>query len=173
MRNGRNRAPFDFLSIVLAAFLVIGGVLALTGSGTARSGMPEPGQPMVLSVDPVPLTIDGRDDIAISVEVATSPVETAAGLMFRKQMDDDHGMLFAFEKTGKRSFWMRNTVMPLDIIFIGEDGEVDTIRQGKPLDETPLSSDGAVRYVLELKAGQAEAFGIEPGTVLRHPVLGG
>ncbi len=173
MRHGRKRTSFDFLSIVLAAFLVVGGVLALTGSGTARSDVPEPGQPMILSVDPVPLTVEGRDDVAIMVEIADSPVEAAAGLMWRKQMDDDHGMLFAFDKAAPRTFWMRNTIMPLDIIFIGEDGTVDTIRQGKPLDDTHLNSKGPVRYVLELKAGQAAAHGIREGIVLQHPVIGG
>ncbi|MCP1197869.1 DUF192 domain-containing protein [Notoacmeibacter sp. MSK16QG-6] len=169
----QGRFSFDLLSLVLACALLFGGVLALTGSGTARSDMPAPGQAMILSTDPVPLTIDGRDDIAIMVEIATTPVETAAGLMFREKMDDDHGMLFAFDKPSRRSFWMRNTVMPLDIIFVDENGEVDSIRRGKPLDETPLKSDGKVRYVLELKAGQAEAFGIRDGVVLRHPVIGG
>ncbi|WP_240535111.1 DUF192 domain-containing protein [Notoacmeibacter marinus] len=169
----QKRFSFDFLSIILAVALLLGGVLALTGHGAARSDMPAPGEPMILSTDPVPLTVEGRDDIAIMVEIATTPVETAAGLMFRKQMDNDHGMLFAFDRESRRSFWMRNTVMPLDIIFVRADGKVDSIRRGKPLDETPLRSDGKVRYVLELKAGQADAFGIEDGVVLRHPVIGG
>lgn len=169
----QRRFSFDILSVVLAFALLLGGTLALTGNGAARSDMPAPGEPMILSTDPVPLTIEGRDDVAIMVEIATTPVETAAGLMFRKDMDDDHGMLFAFEKSSRRSFWMRNTVMPLDIIFLDENGEVDSIRRGKPLDETPLRSDGKARYVLELKAGQAEAFGIQDGVVLRHPIIGG
>ncbi|WP_158598446.1 DUF192 domain-containing protein [Notoacmeibacter ruber] len=167
------RFSFDLLSMVLAFAIILGGVLALTGSGAARSDLPVAGEPMVLSTDPVPVTVDGREDIAIMVEIATTPAEAAAGLMYRKEMEDDHGMLFVFDRSSKRSFWMRNTLMPLDIIFVGEDGKVDSIRRGKPLDETPLGSDGTAKFVLELKAGQAEEFGITKGTVLNHPVIGG
>src|SRR5690606_4833386 len=97
--------------------------------------------------------------------------ERAAGLMFRESMKDDHGMLFIFGQTQIAGFWMKNTPMPLDLIFIGPDGRVKAILPGEPFSEAPISPQVPVRFVLELKRGTAERQGIAVGDLLRHPAM--
>lgn len=103
-----------------------------------------------------------------SIEIADDPLERARGLMFREEMARDHGMLFDFGREGERSFWMRNTPLPLDIIYIAQDGTVVSIVRGEPFDETPLPSDGPARFVFEVNAGIAEDIGLMPGDRLIH-----
>lgn len=125
---------------------------------------------MLLAVDPAPLVArTAAGDVSFSVEVADEAGEHSAGLMFRESMPDDRGMLFVFPVTRIRAFWMMNTIMALDIIFIREDGTVANIVHGKPFSPEPLESAGPVRYVLELKDGTAAARAIVPGTRLVHP----
>lgn len=132
------------------------------------------GSAMVLPADPVPLVAHtASGDVSFTVEIADEPQEHMAGLMFRQQMADDYGMLFVFPAPRYGSFWMKNTVLPLDIIFIAEDGTVDAIGRGDPLSEAPVNSDGLIRFVLELKAGMAQRTGIEKGTRLSHPLIDG
>ena len=106
------------------------------------------------------------------VEVAASEAERAQGLMNREAMSRSAGMLFVFERTAPVSFWMENTLIPLDMIFVDETGRVSHIHhEAQPLDRTPVHSEGAVRYVLEINGGMARAMGISPGTELRHPSI--
>ena len=105
-----------------------------------------------------------------SVELATQPKQHALGLMFRDSMEEDHGMLFIFPTAATRSFWMKNTRIPLDIFYFDQDLRlVSVIRNAKPC-RTPecatYSSSGPARYVLELNAGKAAELGVEPGDVL-------
>jgi uncharacterized membrane protein (UPF0127 family) len=86
-------------------------------------------------------------------------------------MPDDHGMLFAFELSEPLAFWMKNTPMPLDLIFVSSRGEVRAVRHGKPFSTDIISPNEPVRFVLELKAGMAEKAGISDGVVMRHPVI--
>jgi uncharacterized protein len=98
------------------------------------------------------------------VELARSRFEQARGLMFRTKLGPDEGMLFPFEPPREASFWMRNTMIPLDIIFIGTDGRILNIAANTvPYDETPLLSDGVASAVLELAGGRAAELGIGPG----------
>lgn len=130
------------------------------------------GQPMVLANDPAPLTVmTGKGQRSFSIEVADDDGERAAGLMFREKMADDHGMLFVFERTQPVGFWMKNTPMALDLIFIGQDGQVKAVRRGEPFSEALIAPNDPVRFVLELKAGMAEKAGIKDGDVFRHPVI--
>src|SRR5690606_16103581 len=99
--------------------------------------------------------------------------ERAKGLMFRETMADDHGMLFIFDETRPVSFWMKNTPMPLDLVFIGEDGRIRAIRPGEPFSEAAISPGAPVRFVLELKRGTAAKAGMRQGDVLRHPAIDG
>ena len=80
-------------------------------------------------------------------------------------------MLFVFEQAQPVGFWMKNTPMPLDLVFIGSDGVVRAVLQGKPQSEAVISPDAPARFVLELKAGTAEKAGIVEGTDLHHPVI--
>jgi uncharacterized membrane protein (UPF0127 family) len=124
---------------------------------------------MVLPVDPVPLIAEtGAGELSFKVEIADDTAERSMGLMFRDHMPADQGMLFVFEETRDVGFWMKNTKLPLDLIFIGEDGKVKAIRHGEPMSEAVISPNAPVRFVLELNAGTAAARGIEPGAQIRH-----
>lgn len=93
------------------------------------------------------------------------------GMMFLTDAEakDTDGMLFVFPSEGPRSFWMQNTLIGLDIIYIAKDGTVVSIAKGKPKDETSLPSDGPAMYVLELKGGKAAEFGVKKGTKIKMP----
>ncbi len=160
MRNIR----FQFVAWLIA--VVVGLPFAVCAQDVLR------GSAMMLPTDPAPLVAHvASGDVEFSVEVALTPKEHAAGLMFRREMADDHGMLFVFAAPRYGSFWMKNTILPLDIIFVAEDGTVDSIGKGVPLSEAPVNSIGLIRYVLELKAGMAQRTGIKRGTRLSHPQI--
>jgi uncharacterized membrane protein (UPF0127 family) len=128
---------------------------------------------MMLSVDPTPLVaVTKSGERSFSLEVADTSAARQPGLMFREQMADDHGMLFVFEDEREVNFWMKNTPMPLDLIFAGQDGRIRAIKQGEPQSEAIISPGEPVRFVLELKAGTAAKDGIEDGNLLRHPAIG-
>ena len=113
----------------------------------------------------VPLKIrHGRKTFRFSVEVASTPQEQSRGLMFRKAMAPGEGMIFPMEPPRFASFWMRNTVLPLDIVFIGIDGRIMSIApNARPFSEEQIMSGGLTKAVLELNAGRARALGIAPG----------
>ncbi len=127
-------------------------------------------QAMVLPVDPTPLVAetDGGEH-AFKVEIADDQAERTAGLMYRNFLPDNQGMLFVFDETQQVGFWMKDTPLPLDLIFIDEAGRVAGVREGKPLSEALISPGVPVRFVLELKKGTAAKAGIEDGDVIRHP----
>jgi hypothetical protein len=106
------------------------------------------------------------------VEVADTEATRDRGLMFRTSLKSDRGMLFDFKQVAGVSFWMRNTLIPLDMIFIGADGHVVSIaRNAVPHDETPIPSGGAVLGVLEVRGGRAAEIGAMPGDVVRHRIF--
>ncbi|MEP6870180.1 MAG: DUF192 domain-containing protein [Novosphingobium sp.] len=117
----------------------------------------------------IPLTImhQGKKH-NFRVEVAASEAEQEKGLMFRAQMGADEGMIFPMDPPRHASFWMRNTVISLDIIYIGVDRRVLNIAANAvPYSETPLYSDGRVSAVLELNAGRAKELGVGKGDLVR------
>ncbi len=106
------------------------------------------------------------------VELALTPQQRTVGLMFRRSMDSDVGMLFEFDATRTVQMWMKNTYLSLDMVFIEENGRIGHIaRNTVPLSLDIISSNGPVRFVLELNAGEAERAGMEPGQILRHPLF--
>jgi hypothetical protein len=107
-----------------------------------------------------------------TVEVADSAEERARGLMFRESLPRSAGMLFVYPAPHSASFWMQNTLIPLDMIFADETGTVTRVHaMAKPLDTTSISGGPGVKVVLEINGGLAGRLGIAPGTVLRHPSL--
>jgi len=101
------------------------------------------------------------------VEIADDPETRTRGLMFRKTMPEDEGMLFVFEYAEPQSFWMKNTYLLLDIAFISPDYRIINILQMKPLDEGPrYKSAGPALYVLEVNQGWCARHGIKPGDKL-------
>lgn len=108
-----------------------------------------------------------------SVEIADDAAERAQGLMNRDALATSSGMLFLYDRPQQLSFWMRNTLIPLDIIFVDERGVVRHVHdRAIPLDETPITAPGANVAVLEINGGLANRMGIAPGSQLRHPFFG-
>ena len=103
----------------------------------------------------------------IQAEVAQTPEQRSIGLMFRKTMGADEGMLFTFEQPGQQCFWMKNTLLPLSVAFIADDGSVVNIETMKPQTLDSHCSAKPVRYVLEMNDGWFARRGIKPGAKLR------
>jgi uncharacterized membrane protein (UPF0127 family) len=107
-----------------------------------------------------------------AVEIADDPEERAVGLMNRPAMPTGQGMLFVYERPQPVSFWMRNTLIPLDMIFMDDAGRVTRVHANAvPHDETPIPGGDGVLVVLEINGGLASRIGIGPGAEMRHPAL--
>lgn len=161
--------PRKFWPAALAAIAAIAAVgLWLAFKAPTAVG----GDAAVLPVDPEPLVVEtDAGERSFAIEIADDAAERARGLMFREQMDDMHGMLFVFEDQRAVGFWMKNTPMPLDLLFVAPGGEVKAILPGEPFSEAVITPGEPVRFVLELKRGTAKASGIEQGDMLRHPAI--
>ncbi len=113
-------------------------------------------------------------DHSYTVEVATTPGEQAKGLMFRRSLPPSHGMIFLYDPPRKIGMWMRNTYIPLDMVFIDADNRVHRIAaHTEPFSTDIIPSGGAVAAVLELNAGQADQIGLKPGDEVVYPGLAG
>ena len=109
---------------------------------------------------------------AFSVEIADTEPEREKGLMFRKELPEGHGMLFDFHREQEVGFWMQNTYISLDMIFIRGDGRILRIAENtEPLSTRIIPSGGPVRAVLEVIAGTAEKLGIAPGDRVASPIF--
>lgn len=106
--------------------------------------------------------------IVFTVELADSEAERAQGLMHRESLAADRGMLFDFETSRHVYMWMRNTLIPLDMLFIDSRGRIISIAGARPLSERQISSGGEILGVLELNAGTARARGIRVGDIVEH-----
>jgi uncharacterized membrane protein (UPF0127 family) len=117
-----------------------------------------------------PLSIDTKSGpVAFKVEMALTSDERAKGLMYRTELAPDAGMLFDFRTDQQVYMWMKNTYLPLDMVFIRSDGRIASIAANTtPLSTETISSGGPVRAVLELPAGTAKARGITVGDRVRH-----
>jgi uncharacterized protein len=106
----------------------------------------------------------GKDAVVIDIEVVSRQEEIMRGLMYRPQMAENRGMLFVFPGEEERSFWMKNTYIPLDIIFVDAGKKIVTIQDNtQPLSTESVPSYKPARYVIEVNAGFAEKHGIKPG----------
>ena len=106
------------------------------------------------------------------VEIAATPAEQKRGLMFRQSLAPDRGMLFTYAKPQPAAFWMKNTLIPLDIIYIAPNGRVLSIaRNARPHDETPIASGGMILGVLEIAGGRAAQLGVLPGDRVVHRIF--
>lgn len=107
----------------------------------------------------------------IRAEVALSPEQRAIGLMYRREMAAHEGMLFVFEQPAPQCFWMKNTLLPLSIAFLADDGTVVNIADMKPQTLDSHCSDKPVRYALEMNQGWFAKRGIQAGAKLKGPVF--
>ena len=112
----------------------------------------------------VPLTIKSKTKAHhFTVEVAATPEEQEKGLMFRRSLAGDRGMIFPYDPPQEVAFWMKNTLIPLDIIYIRSDGTIVRITKAEAMDLTPLPSGEPITGVLEIRAGRAAELGIQEG----------
>jgi hypothetical protein len=126
-----------------------------TGS-RAQSGLQE-----------VPLTIRSRNGVhKFTVEIAATPEQQERGLMFRKSIAGDRGMIFPYDPPQDVAFWMKNTLIPLDIIFVRADGTIARITKAEAMDLTPLPAGEPVSAVLEIRGGRAAELGIREGDIV-------
>ena len=165
------------LKHVLTAFVLLTSAPALAQLPDARLEA-QPGDPahpdtVIDFGDPQPLTIvTDEGDIEMSVLFADTDPERARGLMFREELADDAGMLFDFETVRPVSMWMRNTLIPLDIIFLSEEGViVKIIGNARPHSLRQLLSDFPVRAVLEVRGGLTAEREIMPGDRVEHAMF--
>src|SRR4029078_8020709 len=120
-----------------------------------------------------PLEIATKSGVQVfSVEMATTEEEKTTGLMYRKELPDGKGMLFDFSPEQQISMWMKNTYISLDMIFIRADGRILRIAENtEPLSTRIISSGGLAKGVLEVIAGTAQKYGIQPGDRVAHPLF--
>jgi len=119
------------------------------------------------------VVVSGGRETRFDVDLATNDAERSRGLMFRKELGALEGMLFDFYQEMPVSFWMKNTLIPLDMVFIAGDGTVKHVHANA----VPLSTDAVpslypVRAVLEINGGSAALLGIKPGDKIKHPIFG-
>ena len=128
-----------------------------------------------LTVEKVVIQKADGEKVSFEAEIAAKPMDIHVGLMFRKEMGKDHGMLFEFPgEPQQEAFWMKNTLIPLDIIFIAPDGRIVNIHHNAhPNDTTPLPSIEPVSGVLEVNGGQSEERGIKIGDKVLHEFFKG
>jgi uncharacterized membrane protein (UPF0127 family) len=142
--------------------------LALVALG-CRAPSPSPGPPDARAFRPR-VTIEspsGRSS-PVDVEVARTPAEVERGLMFRRELAPDAGMIFVFDDESEHVFWMKNTFIPLDMIFIGAgDAVVGVVENAEPQTTTPRTVYRKSRYVLEVNGGWSAAHGVKPGDLVR------
>jgi len=119
-----------------------------------------------LPVIEISIIRDGVELALVKAEVARTQEERNEGLMFRKKLDDGHGMIFMFESDQVLSFWMKNTMIPLSIAFISHDGRIIDIKNMYPKDENSVSSSRSVRYALEVPQGWFAKKGVKEGDIV-------
>ncbi|WP_369999550.1 DUF192 domain-containing protein [Winogradskyella sp.] len=108
----------------------------------------------------------------LDIEIADTDYETQTGLMYRNQLGNNQGMLFVFPNEIMRSFYMKNTKIPLDIIYIDEDKTIVSFQKNaKPFDETSLPSNAPAKYVLEVNAGLSDQWQLEVGDSIEFDVI--
>jgi uncharacterized protein len=114
-----------------------------------------------------------KGDFGFTIEIAENDASRERGLMYRTALAADAGMLFDFHDEDVRNFWMQNTLIPLDMIFVAEDGTVKAIHvNARPMDTTAISSNVPVRFVLEIAGGRADEIGLKPGDRMEQDRVG-
>jgi uncharacterized protein len=146
------RAVAVAIAVVLAA-CTTQPVQSETPAGQAQTGLEQ-----------VPLTITSASGVhRFTVDVAATIEQQQRGLMFVRALAPDKGMIFPYDPPQNVAFWMHNTLIPLDIIYIRADRTIARIANAKPLDDTPLPSGEPIALVLEIAGGRAAELGISPG----------
>lgn len=163
--------------IARRGLLAMGASLVLAPAASVAQDIPrmDParcvGQPEIKPLQPLKI-ITPKGPVNLMVEYADTEKKRNYGLMCRKSLAADRGMLFDFDPPRPVAFWMRNTLIPLDLIYIRPDGRVLSIaRNAQPHDERGLPSGGVIRAVLEVAAGRAAQIGVLPGDRIEHAIF--
>lgn len=147
----------------LIALLLVFPLVACGNDGLDNNGLP---------VQPISIETQSGTTHNFDVELALTPKEMSVGLMYRDDMDDDKGMLFFFGQERELSFWMKNTFIPLDMIFIKKNGKIHHIHENAmPQDLTSITSQGKAIAVLEINAGLSAKLGISVGDKVKHSLF--
>ncbi len=160
----------------LAILALCLGLLPIWGAGSPFAPRDAQAQtPTTTALPKSALTIQTSDGKShrFTVEVASKPEERAQGLMYRRSLDADAGMLFDFGATAPVAMWMKNTLIPLDMLFVAADGVIVNIAQRTvPQSLNTIPSAQPVRFVLEVAGGTTSKLKIKPGDKLIHPLFG-
>ena len=144
-----------------SAFILL---LAATACHAAPSETAPAAPPIHVDPGPVPL-----QSTLFTIEVADTDPKRERGLMFRESMADDHGMIFLFDVADKYPFWMKNTDIPLDIVYLDDKCKVVDFHTMKPHDETPTPPDSPALYAIELNAGMVKKLNLAKGDLITLP----
>jgi uncharacterized membrane protein (UPF0127 family) len=158
---------------LMVARLRIGGRLMTSLAAASAVLVSLCANPAARAASVQPLEIATKSGVQVfSVEMATTEEEKTTGLMYRKELPDGKGMLFDFSPEQQISMWMKNTYISLDMIFIRADGRILRIAENtEPLSTKIISSGGLAKGVLEVIAGTAQKYGIQPGDRVAHPLF--
>jgi uncharacterized membrane protein (UPF0127 family) len=168
MGRGMTRRRISTRAALGAALAFLGGGFGLA-AGTAS---PAGAEPSARSTEKLELVTAGGV-IVLNVEIADTPARQALGLMYRTELPDGYGMLFTHAQPRESTMWMRNTYIPLDMVFIRADGTVHRIAQmTEPHSEEVIASKGPVTAVLEIAGGAAVKLGLKAGDKVRHRHFG-
>lgn len=163
-----NRVVLVLVGVVIVAFglslfVMPGNKTSVPSSSTkpASTEFVKHGELTFLGTDRQPV-------VTIEIEIADDDASREQGLMYRTSMGENEGMFFVFFEDGFKSFWMKNTVMPLDIMFVNANNEITTIhRNTTPFSEEEYPSSGPARYVVEVRGGFADRHNIRVGSMIR------
>ena len=158
----------------VAALLTV--LLAGASPPACRNGGPSGGAapPVVAPAPTVVLQTSDARTIAVRVELARTEDERARGLMYRNHLEPDAGMLFLFPRPSALAFWMKNTLIPLDMLFMDHDRRIiGIVENAAPETETPRRVDGDAEFVLEIGGGLARRWGVTPGSTAEFRGLPG
>ena len=155
--------------LILALFWA--GAVFWAGFAGADNTTNQPDVPPAFETSDITLLPGGaRPPVTFTVKLATNEAQRRYGLMFTPDLPDRHGMLFIFETDALRRFWMKNTQIPLVLLFFDSVGHlVSLIRSAEPFSLTPRASTGPARYVLEINGGAAAKMGVQPDARLLLP----
>ena len=149
------RRPHPLFATLLAGFLLFVGADCESQNKDAGATLPT-----------VRMQVGDR---TFTLEVADTEATREYGLMRRNSMPADHGMIFVFATERPLAFWMKNTRIPLDIVYVSSAGKVVSVKQMKPYDEKTTPSDGPAQYAIELNKGMAGKAGVKSGMTLQLP----
>jgi len=148
-------------------------VAAIGGAPVVTAGQPEASKTVGAAREERLELVTASGVHALDIEIAATPEKQALGLMYRTSLADTKGMLFPHKEPTELTMWMRNTYIPLDMVFIRADGTVHRIEaRTEPFSERIIASEGPVSAVLEIAGGAAERMGLKPGDRVRHPFFG-